>query len=87
MSKSWQLHEAKNKFTEVVEKALSAGPQMISRRGIDTVVVISIKDYKKLTRPEGTLVEFFAQSPLRGVKLDLERDRDTGRGLDLEVSA
>ena len=45
MSKAWQLQEAKNRLSEVVEKALSQGPQVVSRRGKDTVVVLSIEDY------------------------------------------
>lgn len=31
--RTWQLHEAKNKFSQVVENALTDGPQVLSRRG------------------------------------------------------
>ena len=82
MIEHWQLQDAKNKFSEVVEKALKSGPQIITRRGIETAVVISIEDYQKLTRPKLDLVNFFRKSPLRGVDLDLTRDKDLGREVD-----
>ena len=78
----WQLQEAKNRFSEVVKKALHNGPQIVTRRGIDTVVILSVEEYRKLTRPKTSLVEFFRQSPLRDVELDLERARDPGREVD-----
>jgi len=73
---SWQLQEAKNRFSEVVNQALHQGPQVITRRGAETAVVLSIQDYRKLRRPETDLVDFFRTSPLAEVELDLERDRD-----------
>ena len=85
MARTWQLQEAKNRFSEVVDKALDEGPQVVTRRGVPEVVVISISQFRKLSRPRSSLVEFFARSPLRGVKLDLARDRDIGRPVDLEV--
>ena len=44
----WQLQDAKNKFSEVVEKALQEGPQVVTRRGVKTVIILSVKDYQKL---------------------------------------
>jgi prevent-host-death family protein len=79
MSKSWQLQEAKNRLSEVVGRALSEGPQIISRRGQDVVVVVALEDYARAAGPEGSLVEFFRSSPLRGVALDTSRPRDYGR--------
>lgn len=79
----WQLQTAKNKFSEVVEKALHLGPQVVTRHGVETVVVLSIEEYRKLTRPKNSLVDFFKTSPLKDISLDLERDKDTGRDLEL----
>jgi prevent-host-death family protein len=73
MPRTWQLQEAKNRFSELVDKALDEGPQVVTRHGVAEVVVISIAQFRKLNRPRGSLVEFFARSPLRGVKLDLGR--------------
>ena len=80
----WQLQEAKNHLSEVVRKATEEGPQVITLRGSDAVVVISTKDYQRLSRrPRGTLVQFLRNSPLAGVRLDLDRSRDTGRPVAL----
>ena len=79
----WQLQEAKNQLSEVVRKAQSEGPQVITLHGTDAAVVVSAKDYGRLSRPKGKLVDFFRKSPLVGVELDLARDKDTGRRVDL----
>jgi len=79
----WQLQEAKNQLSEVVRKAQSEGPQVITLHGNDAAVVVSAKDYGRLSRPRGKLVDFFRKSPFAGVELDLTRDKDTGRRIDL----
>lgn len=84
---TWQLQHAKNRFSEVVDKALAQGPQMITRRGAETAVVLSVEEYRKLQRPDSDLVEFFQASPLAashlGDELDLRRDPDSGRDIEL----
>ena len=75
----WQLQEAKNKFSEVVEKALKVGPQIVTRRGVETVVVMSVEQYRRLTRPESDIADFFMKSPLRGSGLEIERDKGPAR--------
>ena len=80
----WQLQEAKNRLSEVVRKASDEGPQVITLRGNDAVVVVAADEYARLTRkPEGSLVDFFRKSPLGAVALDLTRSRDTGRRVEL----
>lgn len=79
----WQLQDAKNRLSELVRKARDEGPQVITLRGRDAVVVVSANEFGKLSRPRGSLVEFFRKSPLAGVNLDLDRSRDTGRRIDL----
>lgn len=80
---TWQLQEAKNRLSEVVDKALHQGPQVITRRGAETAVILSMDDYRRMRQPETDLVEFMQTSPLAGVDLDLERARDTGREIEL----
>ncbi len=83
MSK-WQLQEAKNRLSEVVRKAADEGPQVITLRGEDAVVVVAAEEYVRLTRkPKGTLVDFLRASPLSAVALDLTRSRDPGRRVEL----
>jgi antitoxin Phd len=80
----WQLQDAKNRLSEVVRKATDEGPQVITLRGDDAVVVVAVDQYARLTRkPKGTLVDFFRKSPLGAVALDLTRSRDTGRAVVL----
>lgn len=71
----WQLQEAKNRFSEVVNKALVEGPQTVTRHGEEIVVILSKAEYSRLTKSQVGLVAFFRQSPLVGVALDLERDQ------------
>ena len=79
MARSWQLQEAKNKLSEVVNNAQMGEPQIITRHGEEVAVVLSYADYTKLRRPEQDLVAFFRASPLVGEALDLERDRSRPR--------
>jgi antitoxin Phd len=80
---NWQLQDAKNRFSEVVQKALEHGPQLITRRGIKTVVIMSVEDYQQLTKPKMDIVDFLSKSPLKGIEIDLSRDKDIGREIDL----
>ncbi len=83
MNDRWQLQEAKNRLSELVRKAREEGPQIITVHGEDAAVVVSARQYRKLQRRRGSLVEFFRKSPLVGVELDLTRSRDTGRPVEL----
>ena len=74
MLHTWQLQEAKNKFSELVEKALSDGPQVITKRGVETAIVLSYSEYRKIVAGQNKLSQFFRESPLVGVDLDLTRD-------------
>ncbi len=74
MEKIWQLQEAKNRFSEVVERALRDGPQDVSRHGKKAVVVVSCDEFDRMTRGSDSLVDFFQKSPLRGLELDRPRD-------------
>ena len=50
----WQLQDAKNRLSEVVRKATDEGPQVITLRGDDAVVVVAVDQYARLTRkPKG----------------------------------
>jgi antitoxin Phd len=77
----WQLQEAKNKFSEVVDQALKNGPQEITRHGRKTAVILSMKDYRILLGRKGNLADFFRQSPLG--EITLERNTDLPREIDL----
>ena len=80
---TWQLQDAKNKFSEVIERARTRGPQLVTRRGKEAAVVVSAEEYRRLSRPRVGLVEFLRNSPLMEVTLDLDRQRDKPREIDL----
>jgi prevent-host-death family protein len=83
MTPSWPLHEARNKLSLVVHQAASEGPQVITLRGRPAAVVVSARDYERLTRPTISLLEFFQQSPFYGLELELDRSNDVGRDIAL----
>ncbi|MBT4292571.1 type II toxin-antitoxin system Phd/YefM family antitoxin [bacterium] len=83
MNNQWQLQEAKNKFSSLVDKALENGPQIVTRRGKEAVVVISVDEYRDLIKPELDIIEFFQTSPLIGYELDTTRNKDYPRDVEL----
>ena len=44
----WQVQEAKAKFSEFLGKTLSEGPQVVSRRGVPTAVLVPIKEWERM---------------------------------------
>lgn len=82
----WQVQTAKAKFSEVFRLARTTGPQHITRQGREGVVMLAEEEYDRLTtraKQPKSIVQFFRESPLVGVNIDLERDRDTGRDIEL----
>jgi len=79
----WQLQEAKNKLSRVVEQARSEGPQTITLRGQPAAVVLSFEDFRRLTKPARPLSQFFRSSPLAEQGLDLTRSADLSREVEL----
>lgn len=84
--KTWRLEEAKNRFSELVRRALRGAPQRVTRRGRDAVVIMSAADYERLVAPQD-LVTFLQDSPLadalRRQDLTIERATDHGRDVTL----
>lgn len=83
MKRVWPLQDAKNKLSEVIERAIAQGPQTITRHGREAAVVVSVGDFGRLTRPKESLVSFLRNSPLAGADLDLGRTDDYGRKVEL----
>lgn len=82
MDRVWQLQEAKNRLSELIDAALKHGPQVITRRGTEVAIVISYAEYRKLKKAQKKLSVFFHESPLAG--LSFERDRGPARE-DIEL--
>ena len=81
--REWQLQEAKNRLSQVVDSAMHDGPQTITLRGKPAAVVVSFEEYRKLTLPRTGLLQFFKQSPLHEVELDFSRSNDLSREVEL----
>ena len=80
---SWSVAEAKAKFSEVIEKAQSDGPQTITRNGRKAVVVVSADEWERKTKRKGSLAEFLLASPLRGSGIEIKPLRMRLRKVDL----
>ena len=80
MSTAWQVQEAKNRFSEVIRRAIEEGPQSVTRHGREVVVVVDAAEYRRLTHPTD-FKEFLRSAPLEDV--DLERSRRPDREVDL----
>jgi prevent-host-death family protein len=78
----WQLQDAQQKFGEVIERT-SQEPQIIVVKGKEVAIILSIDNYNKLVQQKPNLYEFFQNSPLKDVDLDLERD-DSAETRDIE---
>ncbi len=81
----WQIQTAKARFSEVFRLARTEGPQLITRQGKEGVVMIPVEQFDQLlsrSHQPKSLVQFFRESPLVGLDLDLERDSDTGRDIE-----
>jgi prevent-host-death family protein len=79
----WNVADAKAKFSEVIERAQSRGPQIITRNGRVAAVIVSAQEWERKTRRIGNLAEFFAASPLRGSGLKVRRLKDRPCDIDL----
>ena len=83
VAKNWQLQEAKNQFSTVVERALTDGYQVVTRHGRPAVVVMSMEEFRRLNPRRQSLVDFLADSPLRALEELPKRRRDAPRKVSL----
>ena len=78
----WQLQEAKQRFSELVQKVLDDGPQVVTRRGEEVVVLVSAAEYERLAGRVPDFKQFLQSAPdLEG--LEIERDDTPARRIDL----
>ncbi len=81
MKSTWKLQDAKSQFSKVVEDALNEGPQYVTRRGEEAVVIISTQRYKNLTS-KTNFKDFLLSCP-KIKDLELERQKDLPRNMEL----
>jgi antitoxin Phd len=84
--RSWLLKTAKARLEEVFRLARTEAPQLITRHGKEGVVILPVEQFDELvvrSQHSKGLVQFLRQSPLVRIELDLARDKDTGRDIEL----
>lgn len=80
---SWQIQEAKARMSELIKRAQEQ-PQDITSHGKSVAVVLSRSAFDRLSRAEGSLVDFMRRSPLYGADdVTLERDKSPNREIAL----
>lgn len=86
MAATWEMQDAKAKFGQLIKRAASEGPQVVTHRGVEAAVVLSMEDFRRLEAGRPSLVEYLIGGP----KLDDEtiarindRPVDTGRDVEL----
>lgn len=82
-SQNWTVAEAKAKFSEIIERAMTEGPQTITRNGRTAAMVVGAEEWQQKTKRVGNLAEFFAESPLRGSGLKVRRFKGRPRKISL----
>ena len=79
---AWRLQDAKQKFSQLVRRALEEGPQVVTRRGEEVVVVLSAETYRELSGGKGDFKTFLLEGPDLS-ELDIERSTEVARTVDL----
>lgn len=83
MRTTWKLQDAKAKFSKIVEDALKVGPQFVTRRGQNAVVVVSVEEYENLTSNKPSFKEFLLNCPKMENDFDMTREKDFPRSIEL----
>lgn len=81
--KTWQLQEAKAKFSRVINEAVCDGYQTITKNGEPVAYVVSKKEFDRYLQPNKTLVEVFRDCPYPDAEIDIARAQDAMREIDL----
>jgi len=79
----WQLQEAKSRFSEVVERAMTQGAQTVTKHGRPAVVVVSAEEYERTHAPKKSFFEALRQCPEDLTKLVGERLKEPARKIKL----
>jgi prevent-host-death family protein len=89
---SWQIQDAKQRFSEMIRAVVHDGPQIITRHGEEVAVVVDVAEYRRLTRSTVDLTGLLLGEPALSddaadvlAQVEAERNADVGRPTDLEV--
>ncbi len=79
----WQVQEAKQRFSEVLRAAETGEPQIVTKYGEEVAVVVDIAEYRRLRGESGSLMDYLRAEPYLDTDLEIERQRDLPREIDL----
>lgn len=79
---TWQLQEAKQKFSQLVRRAIEEGPQVVTRHGEEVVIILAADEYRRLTGQLPDFKEFLLSAPDLSI-LELERSKELPREVEL----
>ena len=77
----WQLQDAKQQFSRVVERARTEGPQLVTRNGKEVAIVLDVEEYRRLSSHGGDFKRFLLEGPR--FEFDVERAKDVPREIEL----
>lgn len=80
---NWTIQDAKARFSELVNFALLGEPQLVTRHGVEAVVVVRAADYDALTTPRESIVDLMERSPHRDLILNIARSTDSTRTFEI----
>lgn len=83
--KRWKLEDAKARFSELVRQARESGPQRVTVRRKDAVVVVSAEEYDRLVAraEQKTLYSLLSESPLKDLEFGEEGVKSPVREVEL----
>ena len=74
--KHWPVQDAKARFSELLDASIRDGPQVVTRRGVETVVVVPVEEWRRLTEePRKSAIDVLLHDPRR-FELDLLERRE-----------
>ena len=82
MRTTWKLQDAKARFSKIVEDALKIGPQFVTRRGKNAVVVVSIEEYEGLISDKPSFKDYLLNCPKMENDFNFERQKDFPRSIE-----
>jgi prevent-host-death family protein len=83
-NKTWQLQEAKNHFSEVVDLAMKGGAQTVTKHGKPAVVIVSVEEYESSKKPRKSLFEALRECPVDLAEIIPPRSKETARTIHFD---
>lgn len=84
ISRTWQLQDAKNRFSEVVTRALNEGAQTVTKHGKPAVIVVSVEDYERTIAPRKSLIAALRECPSDLSGLIAARSKEPARSIHFD---